>query len=382
MKKKLILIIFLIFLINIKFVHAGIFSLPDVKLPNTIVDGFSTPNPGSTENAIMLGNRSPDNAQVVYIIPLEMEGEDSANNKEVLSTPDNSQKIKVQALTMLLLKNGDININQAQSMVKNWATSGYVVNNLPLPNQDGFIDNVDTNMARRILGISAVSSTVNKTLNKTDWYGKINDTSTNQLDIGITSTSNDDSLFVQADPNSNSWTTATLNPKWQDIGFGIVCIIVFIWILKVLISIFGGGKPDRILKRQQRREAEEAERREKEYQKQIEWQQRKELKDKAWAKHEELLFSIRELPRYNTWRNQIFNKLGCICGHCGTSNNLEVHHLKTKSFSSLVKRNGISDTFQAVDCIELWDENNGSVLCKSCHDEMESSKQRNQFNNN
>ncbi len=211
-----------------------------------------------------------------------------------------------------------------------------------------------------------------------DSYNTIQQMRGQQTDTGITSNSNDNSLFVQPNPNDDSWNTEVLNPKWQNVGFIILLIIFTLWIIKALITFIYAyveeGKPERDLKRKQRQQDEEERRQWEAFQKEIAQRQREELKAEAWASHEKLLSAIRELPRYKSWRNQVLDKLGHTCGHCGRSDNLEIHH--HTSFSSIVKLYGITDTYKAVDCVALWDVDNGSVLCKSCHDEMESSKQR------
>lgn len=190
----------------------------------------------------------------------------------------------------------------------------------------------------------------------------------------LDSTDNED-LFINTDSYSNDWSQKALNQEHPFTKFlkGILWIlflgfICFLFWLYVYLP-YEEKEPDRILKRKQIEE-------EIEWQKQLNKQEREELRAEGWKKHEELLSEIRRLPRYKTWRKEVFDKLGHICGHCGSLKNLEIHHIKGKSFSSIVKAYSITDTYQAVDCVGLWDTNIGSVLCKNCHDQMESSKQR------
>lgn len=81
-----------------------------------------------------------------------------------------------------------------------------------------------------------------------------------------------------------------------------------------------------------------------------------------------MLEAIRKSERYNRWRMNVFAKDNFACQFCetrGGSTRFEVHH--TNSFINIVKGNNIKTIKQALKCKELWDVNNGTVLCNKCH---------------
>lgn len=107
-----------------------------------------------------------------------------------------------------------------------------------------------------------------------------------------------------------------------------------------------------------------------------EWQQRRDMKKVQYERIEKRCMEIRNMPKYQTWRKQVFEKWGHVCEVCGETENLEIHH--RKSLYSIVKNNKLMNILlsRTIECDELWDPNNGSVLCKPHHDEQESSQQR------
>lgn len=80
---------------------------------------------------------------------------------------------------------------------------------------------------------------------------------------------------------------------------------------------------------------------------------------------------IRELPKYHKWRNSIYKRDRYTCQICGEKHrkgfrpNLYIHHIK--SLSNIINDNSINNIDDAFDCEELWDKNNGIVLCENCH---------------
>jgi hypothetical protein len=75
---------------------------------------------------------------------------------------------------------------------------------------------------------------------------------------------------------------------------------------------------------------------------------------------------IRGNIRYSMWRAQIFKRDEFTCQSCGIKGKyLEAHHLV--AFSKLLHKNKIQSVEEALDCEELWQEENGISLCKSCH---------------
>lgn len=99
----------------------------------------------------------------------------------------------------------------------------------------------------------------------------------------------------------------------------------------------------------------------------------------ARNKYIQLRRDIETTPQYHQWRQLIFKICGRSCYNCSLEDNLQIHH-KT-SFYSILKRNNINSKEQALQCEELWNINNGQVLCKRCHDTMDSSINHNKYNN-
>jgi hypothetical protein len=83
------------------------------------------------------------------------------------------------------------------------------------------------------------------------------------------------------------------------------------------------------------------------------------------------------MPKYETWRQQVFAKYGKKCEICSNVENLEIHH--RRSFYLIMKHNNVRDKYQAFECMQLWDVDNGSVLCQVCHKHMESSQRHNKL---
>lgn len=81
---------------------------------------------------------------------------------------------------------------------------------------------------------------------------------------------------------------------------------------------------------------------------------------------------LERMPRYESWRQDVFAKRGRMCEICGDTKNLEIHHRKTLYL--IWKQEGLNNIYQAFECDRLWDIENGSVLCHECHSQMESSK--------
>lgn len=94
-------------------------------------------------------------------------------------------------------------------------------------------------------------------------------------------------------------------------------------------------------------------------------------------KYEELRKQIEEMPIYKRWRDDVIKRCGNKCQMCGNNSKLEVHH--RVSLYSMINRFKITSTEQAFECIYLWSIENGEVLCKECHDKMESSKNRQNY---
>lgn len=103
-------------------------------------------------------------------------------------------------------------------------------------------------------------------------------------------------------------------------------------------------------------------------------------KEAKMANYRQLRKSIEMMPQYGNWRKSVFQKFGRKCAVCGEIQNLEVDH-RYKSFYSIIREYGITNTIQAYGCAELWDTNNGAPLCKICHDQTPSSRKYRRQNN-
>jgi len=84
---------------------------------------------------------------------------------------------------------------------------------------------------------------------------------------------------------------------------------------------------------------------------------------------------IRGLQAYSEWRRSVLRKDWFKCQDCGViGKNLEVDHIKP--FALILQENNITNLEMAMSCDELWDVNNGQVLCKDCHAETPTYKGR------
>lgn len=85
-----------------------------------------------------------------------------------------------------------------------------------------------------------------------------------------------------------------------------------------------------------------------------------------------LIEQIRKSPKYKEWRLAIFIRDDFTCQNCGKvgSGNLEAHH--SKAISRILREVHIKFFDEAMNCVELWDKNNGVTLCKECHEKTES----------
>lgn len=159
--------------------------------------------------------------------------------------------------------------------------------------------------------------------------------------------------------------------------------MVFIGI-PMFVSQFIPSKEERKLFREERARKRELEKQEKlrleeeaVYEKEVKQQDGLKRKGEEHQKYLDLEKQIRIMPIYERWRQDAFKKCGKLCQICGSDKNLEVHH--RVSFYSIMKDYSITSKERAFECWPLWDIDNGEVLCKECHDKMESSKNRQTF---
>lgn len=76
---------------------------------------------------------------------------------------------------------------------------------------------------------------------------------------------------------------------------------------------------------------------------------------------------IRNSDKYAQWRSDIYTRDNWTCQTCGNRGGIriEAHHIK--EFYKLLYENNIESVYQAEECEELWDINNGVTLCCDCH---------------
>ena len=74
-------------------------------------------------------------------------------------------------------------------------------------------------------------------------------------------------------------------------------------------------------------------------------------------------------------QKEVFKKYGRKCEVCGEENNIEIHH--RQSLHKIINRFGIKNINDAFECNKLWDVDNGSVVCKFCHEKTRSHQYRN-----
>ena len=85
-----------------------------------------------------------------------------------------------------------------------------------------------------------------------------------------------------------------------------------------------------------------------------------------------LMNQIRGLTKYRHWFREIFRRDNWACQLCGARSGngkkiiLNADHYP-RAFSIIIKENKIDSIEKALNCIELWDLNNGRTLCVPCH---------------
>jgi 5-methylcytosine-specific restriction endonuclease McrA len=76
--------------------------------------------------------------------------------------------------------------------------------------------------------------------------------------------------------------------------------------------------------------------------------------------------SIKRMPEYLNWRKAILERDSYTCRFCNKySGAIHIDHIKP--YSVIIREFNIKDVFDARDCAELWDIDNGRVLCVACH---------------
>lgn len=78
-----------------------------------------------------------------------------------------------------------------------------------------------------------------------------------------------------------------------------------------------------------------------------------------------LNISIRQMRENRKWMDAVKARDGC-CGRCGSTEKLEVHHVK--SLAALIEECGVRNRDDArKSAAILWDLANGETLCEPCH---------------
>ena len=79
------------------------------------------------------------------------------------------------------------------------------------------------------------------------------------------------------------------------------------------------------------------------------------------------LSQVRAIELYKQWRLQIIRRDNYTCQNCKKrgGHDLQVDHIKP--FALILQENNIDSLEKAMNCDELWNTENGRVLCESCH---------------
>lgn len=88
--------------------------------------------------------------------------------------------------------------------------------------------------------------------------------------------------------------------------------------------------------------------------------------------------NIRDSPKYKEWREKIFKRDNYKCFFKCDNKKLVAHHIVL--FKVIIEKYKINSYEDAINCKELWDTNNGLTVCNTCHNEIHSESQINQFN--
>jgi len=88
-----------------------------------------------------------------------------------------------------------------------------------------------------------------------------------------------------------------------------------------------------------------------------------------------LNFVIRSMVEYERWKQEVIGKHGFVCEECHVASIyghfilMHVDHIVPLSF--IIKKYQIKNKEDARNCVELWDINNGRILCKPCHEKTD-----------
>jgi hypothetical protein len=79
---------------------------------------------------------------------------------------------------------------------------------------------------------------------------------------------------------------------------------------------------------------------------------------------------IRNCQKSKDWKYSVLKRDNFCCVKCDSKEDIEIDHIIP--FSVIRDKNNIKSLEEALSCEELWDINNGRVLCLKCHKETES----------
>ena len=84
---------------------------------------------------------------------------------------------------------------------------------------------------------------------------------------------------------------------------------------------------------------------------------------------------IRRMGRYEKWRQQILIRDNYKCTECGTTKDLEVHHIK--ELYLIIQEYKDKHTKLNVDDDIFYNIKNGVTLCRKCHKQLHKQQKRN-----
>lgn len=80
-----------------------------------------------------------------------------------------------------------------------------------------------------------------------------------------------------------------------------------------------------------------------------------------------LVKQIKNLSLYKEWRKAVFERDNYTCIWCGIRGSIELAPDHISPLSSILEANRIKTQEDAINCVELWNVNNGRTLCHPCH---------------
>ena len=106
----------------------------------------------------------------------------------------------------------------------------------------------------------------------------------------------------------------------------------------------------------------------------------REFRQNYFSQYASLRKQISETAEYQEWRQSIFRIYGRKCSGygCNSTTNLEIHH--PIPFGRICYNHNITTVQQALACPNLWRLDNGVVVCKSCHNQLDSSINYHKYN--